>query len=139
MRIVVAPDSYKGSVSAVGVTDAVEKGLLRVFPDAQVFKVPIADGGEGTVEALVAATGGQILRESVCDPLGERVHAHWGILGDGNTAVIEMAAASGLPLVPLDKRDPRITTSYGTGQLMKAALDHGLSKMIIGNRRQRYK
>jgi glycerate 2-kinase len=132
VRIVVAPDSYKGSVSAVGVTDAVEKGLLKVFPDAQVFKVPIADGGEGTVEALVAATGGQMLRESVCGPLGQPVSAHWGILGDGTTAVIEMAAASGLPLVPKEKRDPRVTSSYGTGQLMKAALDHGLRKMIIG-------
>lgn len=132
MRIVVAPDSYKGSVSAVGVSDAVEKGLLRVFPDARVFKIPIADGGEGTVEALVAAANGQVLYESVCGPLGQPVRAHWGILGDGKTAVIEMAAASGLPLVPKEERDPRITTSYGTGQLMRAALDHGLTKMIIG-------
>jgi glycerate 2-kinase len=132
VRIVVAPDSYKGSVSAVGVTDAMEKGLVRVFPDAQVFKVPIADGGEGTVEALVAATGGQVLYESVCGPLGQPVRAHWGVLGDGKTAVIEMAAASGLPLVPKEKRDPRITTSYGTGQLIKAALDHGFTKMIVG-------
>jgi glycerate kinase len=132
VRIVVAPDSYKGSVSAVGVTDAIEKGLLKVFPDAEVFKVPIADGGEGTVEALVAATDGRVLSESVCGPLGQQVTAHWGILGDGTTAVIEMAAASGLPLVPRGKRDPSITTSYGTGQLIKAALDHGLRKLVIG-------
>jgi glycerate 2-kinase len=132
VRIIIAPDSYKGSVSALGVADAIERGLLRVFPDAQVFKVPMADGGEGTVEALVAATGGEILYEAVNGPLGEPVTAHWGILGDGKTAVIEMAAASGLPLVPTERRDPLITTSYGTGQLMKAALDRGLRKMIIG-------
>ncbi len=132
MRIIIAPDSYKGSVSALGVADAIERGLLRVFPDAQVFKAPMADGGEGTVEALVAATGGEILYEAVNGPLGEPVTAHWGILGDGKTAVIEMAAASGLPLIPIERRDPRITTSYGTGQLMKAALDRGLRKMIIG-------
>jgi len=132
VRIIIAPDSYKGSVSALGVADAIERGLLRVFPDAQVFKAPMADGGEGTVEALVAATGGEILYEAVNGPLGEPVTAHWGILGDGKTAVIEMATASGLPLVPKERRDPRITTSYGTGQLMKAALDRGLRKMIIG-------
>ena len=84
------------------------------------------------VNPLVAATGGQILYQSVSGPLGQPVTAHWGILGDGKTAVIEMAAASGLPLVPKEHRDPRITTSYGTGQLIKAALDHGLRKMIIG-------
>ena len=132
MRIVVAPDSYKGSVSAPGVADAIRKGILRVFPDAEVAVVPIADGGEGTVEALVAATGGQVLHESVTGPLGKPVNAHWGILGDGKTAVIEMASASGLSLVPQDKRDPRIATSRGTGQLMKAALDRGLRKMIVG-------
>lgn len=132
MHIIIAPDSYKGSVSALGVADAIGRGILRVFPDAQVFKAPMADGGEGTVEALVAATDGEILHESVIGPLGEAVTAHWGVLGDGQTAVIEMASASGLPLVPKEKRDPRITTTYGTGQLMKAALDRGLRKMIIG-------
>lgn len=132
MRIVVAPDSYKGSVSAIGVANAMEKGILAVFPEAEVIKVPIADGGEGTVEALVIATGGQVLEEEVLGPLGEARKAQWGILGDGDTAVIEMAAASGLPLVPKDKRDPRITTTFGTGQLIKAALDKGLRKIIIG-------
>ncbi len=132
MRIVVAPDSFKGSVSAVGTANAMEKGIKAVFPAAEVIKVPIADGGEGTVEALVTATKGQMMYESVVGPLGEKIEACWGILGDGETAVIEMAAASGLPLVPKDKRDPRITTTYGTGQLMKAALDKGLRKIIIG-------
>lgn len=132
LRIIVAPDSFKGSASALEVANAMERGILSVFPHAQVTKVPIADGGEGTVEALVAATGGQIVKEAVVGPLGETVEAYWGILGDGKTAVIEMAASSGLPLVPAEKRDPRITTSYGTGQLIKAALDEGLRHMIIG-------
>ena len=132
MRVVVAPDSYKGSVSAVGVAAALERGVLRVFPQAEVRKIPIADGGEGTVEALVTATGGQIRQARVRGPLGEPVDACWGILGDGQTAVIEMAAASGLPLVPQDRRDPRITTTYGTGELIRAALDEGLRRIIIG-------
>ncbi len=132
MRIIIAPDSFKGSVSALGVAQAIKRGVHAVFPDAEVLKVPVADGGEGTVEALVSATNGKILQEKVKGPLGDTVLAHWGILGDGETAVIEMAAASGLPLVPKDKRDPRITTTYGTGQLIEAALDHGLKKMIIG-------
>ncbi|NMC31376.1 MAG: glycerate kinase [Veillonellaceae bacterium] len=132
MHVVVAPDSYKGSVSAVDVAAAMERGVLRVFPQAEVRKIPIADGGEGTVEALVTATGGQMRQERVRGPLGEAVDACWGILGDGQTAVIEMAAASGLPLVPPDRRDPRITTTYGTGELIRAALDAGLRRIIIG-------
>jgi glycerate kinase len=132
VRIVVAPDSYKGSVSAIGVANAIEKGIHAVFSEAEVLKVPIADGGEGTVEALVAITGGQMVYEEVMGPLGEKLKAYWGILGDGETAIIEMAAASGLPLVPKDRRDPRVTTTYGTGELVKAALDRGLRKIIIG-------
>lgn len=132
MRIVVAPDSYKGSVSAIGAANAMEKGIKRVFPEAEVIKVPIADGGEGTVEALVMATGGEIVYKDVTGPLGDKIKACWGILGDGETAVIEMAAASGLPLVPAEKRDPRLTTTHGTGELIKAALDRGLRKIIIG-------
>lgn len=132
MRIIVAPDSFKGSVSAVGTADAIEKGIRQVFQEAEVIKLPIADGGEGTVEALVAATGGQIIYQNVVGPLGNMVKAFWGIMGDGETGVIEMAAASGLPLVPEDKKDPRITTTYGTGELIKAALDRGLRKIILG-------
>lgn len=132
MRIIVAPDSFKGSVSALGVANAMEKGIHAVFPQAQVIKVPIADGGEGTVEALVTATGGQVIEQEVVGPLGFPVLAKWGILGDGETAVIEMAAASGLTLVPKEKRDPRITTTYGTGQLIKSVLDRGIRKLIIG-------
>jgi glycerate kinase len=132
MRIIVAPDSFKGSVSALGVAEAMERGIHAVFPEAEVIKVPIADGGEGTVEALVAATGGRLLHANVRGPLGEPVHAHWGISGNGNTAFLEMAAASGLPLVPKEQRDPRITSTFGTGELMKTALDAGLRKLVIG-------
>jgi glycerate 2-kinase len=132
LRIIVAPDSFKGSLAALAVANAMEQGILSVFPGAEVIKVPIADGGEGTVEALVTATGGRIIRQNVMGPLGDELEAYWGILGDGETAVIEMAAASGLPLVPKEKRDPRITTTYGTGQLIKAVLDAGMRKIIIG-------
>jgi len=132
VRIIIAPDSYKGSVSAAGVADAMQKGFLQVFPEAEIMKIPIADGGEGTVQALVSATNGTLAYETVRGPLGEPVRAHWGKLGDGKTAVIEMAAASGLPLVPIESRNPRVTCSYGTGQLMKAALDRGLRRMIVG-------
>ncbi len=132
MRIVVAPDSFKGSASAVAVAKAMEQGVLSVFPKAKVIQVPIADGGEGTIEAFIVATGGQIITENVLGPLGNPIEAHWGILGDGETAVIEMAAASGLPLVPQEKRNPRITTTFGTGELIKAALDRGIRKLIIG-------
>ncbi len=132
MHIVVAPDSYKGSVSAMEVANAMERGICRVFPDASVKMIPIADGGEGTVESMVASTGGEIRHAQVTGPLGERIAAHWGILGDGRTAVIEMAAASGLPLVPKDRLDPRRASSFGTGELMLAALDAGLRRMIVG-------
>ncbi|MDR2450195.1 MAG: glycerate kinase [Candidatus Accumulibacter sp.] len=132
MRIVVAPDSYKGSVSALGVAQAMERGIRRVFPRAEVRKIPIADGGEGTVEALIAATNGVLRRMDATGPLGEHVAAHWGILGDGRTAVVEMAAASGLPLVPEERRDPRVATTRGTGELLRAALDAGLRQILIG-------
>jgi glycerate 2-kinase len=132
LRIVIAPDSYKGSLSAVEVAESMERGIRKVFPDAQIRKIPIADGGEGTVAALTASTGGRTLTEIVEDPLGRSIPAEWGILGDGRTAVIETAAASGLNLVPKDRRDPRIASSFGTGLLIKAALDAGLRKIIIG-------
>lgn len=132
MRVVIAPDSFKGSLTALEVADAVEKGLRRVIPDLEAIKVPMADGGEGTVQSLVDATGGRIIKRKVTGPLGEEVEAQFGILGDGVTAVIEMASASGLPLVPPEKRNPMITTTYGTGELIKAALDMGCRKFIIG-------
>lgn len=132
MRIVIAPDSYKGSLSAVEVANAMEKGALAVFPHAEIIKVPIADGGEGTIDALLTATNGYKLYETVRGPLGRNVQAQWGILGDNKTAVIEMAAASGITLVSEDELDPLRATTYGTGQLIKAALDRGLRKIVIG-------
>jgi glycerate kinase len=132
MRIVVAPDSFKGSLGALGVAGAMERGIRAVFPDAEVVKVPVADGGEGTVEALVEATRGSLRARHVRGPLGDVVEARWGVLGDGRTGVVEMAAASGLTLVPRDRRDPRVTTTFGTGELVRAALEDGLSRLIVG-------
>lgn len=132
MKIVIAPDSFKGSLTAIEVSDAIERGVREIFPEAEIVKVPMADGGEGTVQCLVNATGGEILQEEVIDPLGHKITTSYGILGDKKTAVIEMSAASGLTLVPENKRNPLITTTYGTGQLIKAALDQGRRKMIIG-------
>jgi glycerate kinase len=132
LRIIVAPDSFKGSVTALGVAEAMARGIHAVFPEAEVILVPIADGGEGTVEALVAATHGHRMYSEVHGPLGEPMRAHWGVSGDSSTAFIEMASASGLPLVPKDLRNPRITSTFGTGELIKAALDMGLRKLVIG-------
>ena len=132
MRFIVAPDSYKGSLSAVEVSVAIEEGILSVFPNAIVKKIPIADGGEGTVEAIVHAMKGAIVKTSATDPLGNMVSSYWGLLKDRQTAIIEVAAASGLLLVPESARNPLIATSYGTGQLIQEALDHGARKLIIG-------
>lgn len=133
MKIAVAPDSFKESLSAVEVARAIAKGLKKVLPEAEVLEIPMADGGEGTVETLTKDTGGQIIGCDVTGPLGEKIRkARFGILGDGNTAVIEMAASSGLALVPPEKRNPLKTTTYGTGELIRAALDRGVSRIIIG-------
>ncbi|MCU6669702.1 glycerate 2-kinase [Enterobacteriaceae bacterium H4N4] len=132
MKIVIAPDSYKESLSATEVAQAIEKGFREIFPDAEYVSVPVADGGEGTVEAMIAATQGTVQHAVVTGPLGEKVDACWGISGDGVTAFIEMAAASGLVLVPPAQRDPLITTSRGTGELILAALDKGARNIIIG-------
>lgn len=134
MKIVVAPQSLKGSLEASAVGEAIATGIRRVLPDADIRIIPVADGGEGTVRALVDATGGQLISVTVTGPLGEPVPAQYGILGgDGpRTAVLEMASASGLPLVPPERRDPRITTTFGTGQLLRAALDAGAVRVILG-------
>ncbi|MEY2668409.1 MAG: hypothetical protein RJA59_1047, partial [Pseudomonadota bacterium] len=131
-RVVVAPDSFKGSLSAVQAAEAMERGVRSAWPDAQVVKVPIADGGEGTVEALVTATGGRFETRTVRGPLGRPAEARWGVLGGGRTAVIEMAAASGITLVPEGRRDPRIASTFGTGQLLLAALDAGFRHVVVG-------
>ena len=132
MKIVIAPDSYKESLSALEVAQAVEAGFRQVFPDANYVLVPVADGGEGTVDAMVAATGGRKETVTVSGPLGEPVEAFYGLTGDGDTAVIEMAAASGLALVPPDRRNPLLTSSRGTGELIRAALDAGARRFILG-------
>ena len=132
MKIVIAPDSYKESLTALEVASQIEAGFREVFPDAQYLKVPMADGGEGTVAAMVDATAGKLVAVQVTGPLGNPVQASFGLTGDGSTAVVEMAAASGLALVPPALRNPLKTTSYGTGELIKAALDAGVSHLIIG-------
>jgi glycerate 2-kinase len=132
MKIVIAPDSFKESLTALEVAQAIEKGMKKVLPDADFIKVPMADGGEGTVQSLVDATGGKIISKTVTGPLGEPVEAFLGISGDEKTAVIEMAAASGLHLVTAEKRNPLITTTRGTGELISAALDYGIERIIIG-------
>jgi len=131
-KVVIAPDSFKGSLTARQVCEAAEEGLRRVWPEAEVVSVPMADGGEGTVQSLVDATSGRIVSIDVTGPLGEPVAAFLGVLGDGVTAVIEMAAASGLPLVPQGLRNPALATTRGTGELIRGALDIGCRKFIIG-------
>jgi glycerate kinase len=130
--VVVAPDSFKGSLSALAAAEAMERGVRAAWPDARVVKVPVADGGEGTLEALVAATAGRFETRTVHGPLGRPVEARWGVLGDGHTAVVEMAAASGLTLVPEGRRDPRVSSTFGTGQLLLAALDAGFRRIVVG-------
>ena len=132
MKIIIAPDSFKGNLTALEVANLIEKGIRRVYSKAKIVKVSMADGGEGTVRSLVDATRGRIIRKEVTGPLGKRVKASYGILGDKKTAIIEMASASGLPLVPKKKRNPLLTTTYGTGELIKAALDRGCGKIIVG-------
>lgn len=132
MKIVIAPDSFKESLSALEVATQIEAGFRDVFPVWTYRKVPVADGGEGTVAALVAATGGRIVRRSVTGPLGAPVEAFFGISGDGRTAVVEMAAASGLALLPPAWRDPLAASSYGVGELLLAALDAGVRAIVLG-------
>lgn len=132
MKIVIAPDSYKESLSALEVATQIELGFKEIFPHAEYLKVPMADGGEGTVQAMVEATQGRRIEVEVTAPLGERVTGFYGLTGDGRTAMIEMAAASGLAMVPPALRDPRVTTSYGTGELITAALDAGARHLILG-------
>lgn len=132
MKIVIAPDSFKESMTALQAANAIEQGFREIFPDADIVKIPMADGGEGTVQALVDATDGEIVSVQVTGPLGEPVEAFFGLMGGGETAVIEMAAASGIQLVPKEKRNPLITTTRGTGELILAALDRGVKHIIVG-------
>lgn len=132
MNIVIAPDSFKESMSAIGVAEQIALGFQKVYPDAHYTLTPVADGGEGTVEALVNATGGKRVKTTVTGPLGEPVEAEFGLTGDGKTAVVEMASASGLMLLTPEQRQPLNTTSYGTGELLIAAARHGVSQIIMG-------
>ncbi|GAM68970.1 glycerate kinase [Vibrio sp. JCM 19236] len=132
MKIIIAPDSYKESLTAMEVAEAIEAGFKKIFTDAEYIKLPMADGGEGTVQSLVDATQGSIVTHQVTGPLGQSVEGFFGLMGDGSTAIIEMAAASGLHLVEPEKRNPLITTTFGTGELVKAALDRGVKHIIVG-------
>ncbi|MBY3673089.1 MULTISPECIES: glycerate kinase [Vibrio] len=132
MKVVIASDSFKESLTAKQVCDSIQAGLARVWHDAKFVAIPVADGGEGTVQSLVDATQGRLVEVKVMGPQGKRVEAFYGMLGDNQTAVIEMAAASGLHHVPLAQRDPKLTTSFGTGELIRHALDQGATKLIIG-------
>ncbi len=135
MKIIVAPDSFKGSLTSIQAANAIEKGIKKAAQNykkpVEVIKVPMADGGEGTVESVISAVGGDIISTKVIDPLGREIDSFFGILPD-NTAIIEMAAASGLNLLSEKERNPMKTTTYGTGQLIKKALDYGCKEIIIG-------
>jgi glycerate kinase len=132
VKLVAAPNPFKGSLGAPAAAAAIARGVLDVLPDAEVQEVPVADGGEGTVEALVAARGGELVSVVVRGPLGDLVEAAFGMIDGGGTAVVELAASSGLPLVPPDRRDPRITSTYGFGQVLDAARRLGARRIIAG-------
>ncbi|MCY4527846.1 MAG: glycerate kinase [Chloroflexi bacterium] len=132
MKVVIAPQSFKGSISALDAAKAMDEGVRRVVSDVETVLVPVADGGDGTLETLVEATGGAIRSVTVTDPIGRPVTAEWGALGDGGTAMIEMARTSGLALLSLDERDPLGTTTYGLGEVIGEALDAGFRSFIVG-------
>ena len=132
MKIIIAPDSFKGSLSAKQAAYCIKNGLKVSFPNATFELIPMADGGEGTMQALVDATNGEIFSKEVKNPLGLTTQAKFGILGDQKTAVIEMAEASGLQYVDSATANPLLTSTYGTGELIKAALDKHVKKIIIG-------
>ncbi|KRK79257.1 glycerate kinase family protein [Companilactobacillus nodensis] len=132
MKFVLAPDSFKNSLTAKQVAQAMQNGLEKVYPNAEYVKVPMADGGEGTVQSLVDAKDGEILTETVVNPLGATTKAHYGLINNGEVAVIEMAEASGIQFINDFTKNPYITTTYGTGQLMRAAIKHGVKTIIIG-------
>ena len=131
MKIVVAPDSFKGNMRSAQVCEIMRQSILREMPDAEVLAFPMADGGEGTVDAVVAATGGSFQTLEVCGPLGDPVQAQYGLLPDG-TAIMEMAAASGIELVPAEQLDPMAATTYGTGELLRHLLSEGHTSVVMG-------
>src|SRR2546429_3301558 len=132
MKVVVAPNAFKGTLTATEAAEAIARGVREVFPDAEVVEVPVADGGDGTVEALVSASHGEYLTAGVEGPLGDPVSAKYGVIESGRTAVVELAAASGLTLLSPSRRDPRKTSTYGFGQLLEAARRSGAVTIIAG-------
>ena len=132
MKVVAAPNPFKGTLGSPAAARAIARGVRRAWPEAVVVEVPVADGGEGTVEALVAAAAGALVKITVAGPLGDPVEAEFGLIDGGRTAVVELASSSGLPLVPNSRRDPRVTSTYGFGQVLEAARSRGVSKIIAG-------
>lgn len=132
MKVIISPDSYKGTLSAFDVANAMQRGILDVDPSIETVILPVADGGEGTLASLIASTGGRYISENVLDPLGRTIEAKFGVLGDEETCVIEMAQASGITLLQDSEKNPERASTYGTGQLIVAALDKGFRKFIIG-------
>ena len=130
MKIVIASDSFKGSMSSLDVATAASAGVIEVYPDSEIVPVNVADGGEGTVEAIVDALGGEIVKVQVSDPLGRKIETSYGIAGE--TAILEMAAASGLPLLKVEERNPWLTSTYGTGEIIMDAISRGCRKFLVG-------
>lgn len=130
-KIVLAPDSFKGTMSSIKICDIMEAEIKKFYPDAEVIKIPVADGGEGTVDAFLEAVGGEKIHVMVKGPYFETMDSFYGILADGKTAVIEMAAAAGLPLVE-NRKNPFLTTTYGVGELIRHAVESGCRNLIIG-------
>ncbi|MDM5335120.1 glycerate kinase [Ureibacillus composti] len=131
MKVVISPDSFKGTLTALEAAQAIEQGIKQVNSEIETVLLPVADGGEGTMDALVLATNGHIVKTSVLDPVGREIEASFGVLGNQSTCVIEMASASGIALLDPDERNPRIASSFGTGQLIRTALDQGFRDFII--------
>ncbi len=131
MKIVISPDSFKGTLTALEAAKSIEQGIHQAHPNAETILLPVADGGEGTMDALVLATDGHFVKTTVLDPLGREIEAAFGVLGNGSTCVIEMASASGITLLHNNERNPRIASTFGTGQLIKTALDQGFRDFII--------
>lgn len=132
LKVVIAPDSFKGSLSATKLCQAIAEGIRNIYPNAKMIKLPLADGGEGTMENMVYSSGGVTREVKVTGPIGKSVVAQYGILGDKKTVVIEMAQASGLTLLSEDEKDPMNATSFGTGELIRDALDQGYREFVIG-------
>ncbi len=132
MKIIIAPQGFKGGISGLEAARAIARGVLAAAPEAETVLLPVADGGDGTLHALVDATGGEIFTSTVTGPINQQVEAQWGVMGDGRTAVIEMARASGLAMVPPRRRNPRVTSTLGTGQILKEAAEKGFNRVIVG-------